>query len=394
MDVNVDDTADLRAQIARLLDDGDELDTEGKPIASAYLDFRIEGAEARQIERPHFEEGLQRMIDRPLKALGAAGRSTGDPEADCEQIRRAAQEHRHDDLTGLAVFSAADRGLLRVLALDFPVEAQLVVGEAPWLLPLWEPRVSYPELLLAVVTTPEVWIGRTHAGVVTALETCRRQRDPQDDDFTSDKATMTTKNRASGDKHEKLRVAEDDALLRGAAERLGQAWQPGHTRGAVLFGTPELTAALRRSLPRRITGPITEVAGDGIPERAEDLLPRLEPVLVDWRRLEERRALDDLEGRLREDYRVVTGADVVLQAAQIGRVVHLIVGRDRIGWSEPDSPLACGEPRPAYLKLQQILKIVRRQGASITILEARDDKDLSDPLEGRGGVAALLRDDG
>lgn len=359
-------------------------------VVSAYVDHRI-------------KDGFHRYVDVVLRDQGrSAGLSLGDPrlrkalDANLGAIRKAA-DTADPSAQGLAVFSGADRGLFHAVTLDFPVANYLAIDEEPYVLPLLERWYGEPSYLVAVVDSHQAVLFEAHVGTIEAVRTLSHEADA---DVQREKPRLTYQKRFAGVHHERLRVADDDAFLKGVAGSLAGAWRAGAFGGMIVLGQPRNVATVRRLLPRDVAPAVVETGPQAMTERPEDIADDVKRALESWRSQRRSVILGELQHRWKERHLVANGPTEVLDAIQQGRAVKVVIGaqRDLSGarcgscgyhFGAPVGQCAyCDSPTQAVNAVQEILRMSLRHRIPVHLL----DRDGGiDPLATVGGVSALLR---
>lgn len=227
---------------------------------------------------------------------------------------------------GLAVFAALQRGFLHSVPLEVPVENELVVHQAPYLVPLLEvvcARRSY----LAVWTD-------THRGRLFAATPggCRLLEETEEEvpKRQHSAGERWGKEQATIARHREDCIAHYQKTL---VEHIEKTWSAGSFQGIVLLGAHEILEHVRKRLPQRLAeqvvyeGPLT---GTADPQAAAAAL-RL--ALERVQRAEQEKVVERLQQGLEKDLPVAVSPRAVLSAlqnGQIGRRGHgcLILGPD------------------------------------------------------------------
>lgn len=376
-----------RRDIEILLDTQDSRDY----VVSAYVDMRV-------------RDGFHRDVDVQMRNLArAAGAALSEADArkvldvNFVAIRRAIDE-ADPSARGLAIFSGAERKLFHAVQLDFPVESYLVIDEEPFVLPLLERWYGEPNYLAAVVSSREVHLFEVHAGVT---EEVREIHKNVDEATQRDKPRFTYKKRFTKVQHERQHGLEDDGFFKQTAEDLAEHWKTGQFSGLILLGPTEVTAAVRRLLPRDLEAAVSHEAAQTMTSKADDVAVEVEHVLERWR--EERRAqlMAELNERWKNEHLVANGPTEVLDALQQGRATQVILGpgRDIAGarctscgyrFGAPVGVCVyCESPTRIINAAQEILRMALRHRVGVHIFDSNGAR--ATLMDRAGGVAALLR---
>lgn len=360
-------------------------------VVSAFADLTV---------RNGFERDVERHLKNEAKAAGGAlgEKARRGLDDDLEAVRRAVRE-ADPKARGLAVFSAAARGFLRVVPLDFPVADRLMVDEEPFVLPILEHWHADPSYLIALVDSDEAHLFEARHGHPDKLRDV--VRDDAGQDIQRDKPRFTYKKRFAQTRHERLFGAEDDRFLKSVAEAVRGQWQGHEFAGLILLGQPPVTGALRRLLARDAVGPVVAEAAHAMTAEGEHLAAGVAPLIDRAEADREAEALAELRERSARQHLVALGATDVLDALQQGRAARVLLSpradipgarcRDcgyRLGAPAGVCPY-CNGPTRAVNAVQDILVMAVRHNVPVRLVgPAAATKD--DPLGPANGVAALL----
>jgi len=375
-----------RRGIEILLDAPDRKDY----VVSAYVDLTVKDG-----FNTFVEQELKNQARAVAEALAGADARKA-LEANLEAVRRAVRGH-NNGAKGLAVFASEARGLNHVVPLDFPVENLLVLDDEPFVLPLLERWYGEPNYLIAVIDSRHLHLFEAHSGVPESVKGIEREVDV---DIQRDKPRFNYKKRFAQTAHERLHGLDDDGFFKQAVEAIGARWKGADFAGLILLGPAEVTAALRRLLPKDLENAVVDEAPQAMTSRPEDVADDVERVMDQWRTDRERTLLDELRERWKESHLVADGPTDVLDALQQGRATQVIVGRRRdipgarcadcgyrFGAPVQTCPY-CQGPCRTTNAVQSILRMALRHKTPLHLFPRNLPND---PLERAGGVAALLR---
>lgn len=376
-----------RQEIEILLDGPDQRDY----VVSAYADLSV-------------QDGFHRYIDRVLangaRAVREALRTAEarkDLDVNIVAIREAVQANRGTSARGLAVFSGAARGLLRVIPLEFPVENHLVIDEDPFLLPLLEHWHVEPFFLIAMVDSKEAHLFDMHHSLPVPVRDLERV--DADEDIQRDRARFTYKKRFLATFHERQFGAEESPFLREVASAIEEHWKRGDFAGLILLGRNQDIAGARKSLPRLIEERIIGDASHAMTARPDEISEDVNRIVDEWQARREREILAELKERWKQGHLIANGPTDVLDALQQGRAAQVFLGRRsdipgahctncgyRLGAAVSICPYCQGLCRTINA-LQDILRLAMRHRISVHRFRPEPNHD---PLEHAGGVAAIL----
>lgn len=376
-----------RREIEILLDGPDQRDY----VVSAYADLSI-------------QDGFHRYVDRILtedaKALREAIANTEarkDLDANIDAIREAFRANRGTSARGLAIFSGAARGLMRVIPLEFPVENHLVIDEDPFLLPMLEHWHVEPFFLIALVDSKEAHLFDMHHSRPVPVRDL--ERGDTDAAIQRDKPRFTYKKRFLATFHERQHGAEESPFFREVASAIEDRWGAGDFTGLVLLGRPQDLAAVRTHLPRTILERIAGEAPHAMTDRPDEIGEDVARIIDGWRAGRDQAIVADLRERWKEKHLVANGPTDVLDALQQGRAAQVVLGTRcdisgahctncgyRFGAPVSLCPYCQGLCRTTNA-LQDILRLAMRHRVPVDRLRPQPGDD---PLAQAGGVAAIL----
>lgn len=311
---------------------------------------------------------------------------------DMEAIRHALAEPSVRQARGMALFSAADRGLFRGFTLGLPVKDRLVLDEEPYLVPLLEAMHRQRRYLLVLTDSHrgqlyEAAWGHTHLLRQIEEEIPRRQRSAGE---------LWGKQQATIARH------REDHLLhyrKDLADAIEKAWPEAPFRGLILLGDHETLEALRATFPPPLAGQVVHTGSYSWARKQPRLDAKVQEVLDGALRAHDARLLAELERRLHEHYLVASGPQEVVNAlrnGQVGYPGYIILEPDRgdlasrctrcesIFTTMPATCPFCQARCETVNLWQQILLFAARHNITAHTVESNPE------LSRRGGVAATL----
>jgi peptide subunit release factor 1 (eRF1) len=227
---------------------------------------------------------------------------------------------------GIAVFAAGQRGFLQSFPLDVPVENELVVHQAPYLVPLLEVLCSRRTYLAVWTDTHR---GRLYAAAPGGV---RLLHEVQED--------VPSRQHSAGQRwgKEQATIARhrDDRILhyqKELVQTIDKTWTTETFHGIALLGAHELLEHVRKQLPQRLADHVVYEGPLAWTPDAQASADSLRKVATEVRRVEEERVVQRLESGVQRGLPIAVGAHDVLNAVQtskIGRRGHgcVILGPD------------------------------------------------------------------
>jgi peptide subunit release factor 1 (eRF1) len=244
---------------------------------------------------------------------------------DLEIVRRVLEAPAVQSTRGMAVFCAADEGLLRTFSLGLPVTDRLVLDETPYLVPLLEAMHRQRRYLLVLADSHRGHIYEAawgHTRLLLQIEEAipRRQRSAGER-WGKQQATIA-------------RHREDHVLhfRKRLASGIEQVWPTAPFRGLILLGDDETIKALRASLAPALANRVVHTEPYSFGSKRPDLDATVQSVLDAALRAQDGVLITDLERRLHEHYLVAAGPQEVINAlrnGQVGYPGYLVLERDR-----------------------------------------------------------------
>jgi protein required for attachment to host cells len=318
-----------------------------------------------------------RQVERNLQAVG---RALDGPDA------------RH--ARGMAVFAALQRGFLQSYALDVPVENDLVVHPAPYLVPLLQSICRQRDHLVVLTDTHRGRLYAAAPGGVRLLE----ELDEEVPSRQHSSGERWGKEQATIARHREDRIRHYQKEL---IEHLKKAWMESSFQGVVLLGEHEILEHVRKQLPPQLAAHVVHEGPSSWTDKPLAVAEAVGAVLTEVDRNRETRVMEELEDRLRQDRAIAAGPRDVVEALQAGRVGprghgSLILGPDpreavarctACRFLSTEMPRAC--PRCAALCVdanlwEEVLLLGLRHGITAHCVRP------SESLSRCGGLAALL----
>jgi hypothetical protein len=295
---------------------------------------------------------------------------------------------------GMAVFAARQRGFFQSFALDVPVENELVVHEAPYLVPLLQALCRQREYLVVLTDTHRGRLYAATPGSVRLLreieEAVPRRQHSAGERWGKEQATIA--------RHREDRILHYQKDL---TELVEKAWAEHPFQGLVLLGEHEVVEHFRKRLPQRLAAQVVHEDPHSWTDKPLAIEEEIRSILTEVLQGRDEHLLEDLNQRLRDGYGVATGAREVIEAIEKGRVGprghgYLVFGPDprevvarctacRSLWVEV--PATCPRCQTACVEAslwEELLLLALRHNLAVHFMRGH-------PAMARcGGVAAVL----
>src|SRR4051794_19243864 len=364
-----------------------ELQPDGGRVLSVYFDldpseFATGAARAAQVNA---------ILDEAAKLVEGRGDLEHDDlvalREDVERIRQAfdPQTMGSGGVRGIAVFAGGRNDLFEVLRTPYPVEAQVVIDDTPYL----EPLAGAGDRARWCVVLVSRRAGRIFLGDQDHLDEITNVSD--------DTHGQHMKGGWSQRRYEESVENEKQDHLDNVADRLLLLLRRRPFDRLVVGGPDPIDAQLADHLHPYLKDRLVpeRISADVDTSSAADVLAAASPVFEEHRRAHEREAIERLRAGLGRgpDGLAVAGLPDVLAALNEQRVEVLLLepGTSRRGWIDPVTGFLAAEPgtSPTNDELQEqedILEaaIERAVEQSAEVLVLRDQPDLGP----HGGVAA------
>jgi hypothetical protein len=372
---------DLRPLLDQFKGDG--------PMVSCYADLSAAQVVAGRWPAPFKVKAtaVKAMLADDPKAWGQFERSF-------QAIGRAVEAADARHTRGMAVFAALQRGFFQAFALDVPVENDLVVHEAPYLVPLLEALCRQREYLVVLTDTHRGRLYAATPGNVRLLqeieEAVPRRQHSAGERWGKEQATIA--------RHREDRILHYQKDLMGLVEK---AWADHAFQGLVLLGEHEILEHFRKRLSPRLAAQVVHEGPHAWTDMAVATEGEIRAILTEALHAYEEHLLEELKQRLRKDYGVAVGPGEVIEAIEKGRVGprgygYLVFGPDprevvarctacRALWVEvPATCLRCQAACVEASLWEELLLLALRHDLAAHFV--RGDPELAH----RGGVAAVL----
>ncbi len=338
----------------------------------------------------------------PFKAKMAAVKEmlADDPRAwrQCERnfeaIGRPLEAHEARRARGMAVFSALQRGFFQSYALDVPVGSELVVHQAPYLVPLLQALCrQHPYLVVHLDTHRGRLYAATPGGVRLLKEIegeVPRKQHSAGERWGKEQATIA-------------RHREDQILhyRQELVELIEKTWGEHPFQGLVLLGEHEVLEHLRKRLPKGLAARVVHEAPYAWADKPLAGAGTVGTILAEIVGADERRLVEDLEERVRQGYRVAAGPGPVVDALQSGRVGPRGYGYLVLGPDPREAVARCTACRSLFVDMpatcprcqapcadanlwEEVLLLALRHDITAHCVKANE------ALARRGGMAAVL----
>jgi len=227
----------------------------------------------------------------------------------------------------MAVFSVFQRGFFQSYPLDVPVENDLVVHEAPYLVPLL--MAFYRQREYVVVHT-DTHRGRLYAASPGSVRLLKEIEE-----------AVPSRQHSAGERWGKQQATiarhREDRILhyqKELVELIENTWAKQSFQGLVLLGEHEVLEHLRkRLLPPRLAAQVVREGPHAWTDKPLAVAETVRAVLADVEQASEKRLLEGLEERLIQGHAIAAGPRAVVDALQSGQVGprgygYLVLGPD------------------------------------------------------------------
>ena len=307
-------------------------------------------------------------------------------------IRHALEEPTSQRAHGVALFSAAERGVFRVFPLGVSVKDRLVLDEAPYLVPLLEAMHRQRRYLLVLTDSHrgclyEAAWGHTHLLRQIEEDIPRRQKSAGE---------LWGKQQATIARHREDHLRHYRKELVSA---IADAWPDAPFRGLILLGDHKTTAALHTIWPSAFTDRVVHTGPHRWARKGPNLDAKVRDVLDEVLRAHDARLKEEIERRLREHYLVAAGPQEVINAlrnGQVGYPGYVVLESDRgemvarctrcesVFTTMPETCPFCEGTCEKVNLWQEILLFAARHNITAHTVESHAE------LSRHGGVAAAL----
>jgi peptide subunit release factor 1 (eRF1) len=378
-------TAIIWADLQPLLDQfkGDGL------MVSCYADLTIERGFQSRWAGP-----FKAKADTIKKTLGDDQRAWHACMQDLHAIESVLRSSEARQAHGMAILSAKKRGFFRALPLDVPVENELVIHEAPYLVPLLEALHRQRDYLVVHTNTHRGRLYAAHPGAVRLLQEIEgdvpKRQHSAGECWGTQQATIA--------RHREDRILHYQKELVRITEA---TWTKLPFQGLVLLGEHEVLEHVRTRLPQRLAGQV--IFGGPLAWTAKPLSDHetIGTVLADALKAQEKRILEEVKDRLHQGYGIAAGPGEVVEALQNGRVGargygYLVLGPDPretvarciacrfLSAEMPASCPRCQSPCVDANLWEELLLLTLRHDIAVHFVKPDAE------LQGRGGVFAVL----
>ena len=295
---------------------------------------------------------------------------------------------------GIAVFSAGQRGFFRSYALDVPVENDLVVHQAPYLVPLLEALFRQRQFLVVHANTHQGRLLAATAGSLRLLEEI---------------AEAVPKHQHSagqlwGTEQATIARHRDECIVhfqKKLVDAIDKVWAAHGFQGIILLGEHEQLEHLRKRLPVRLATRLVHEGPHAWVDEPLAIADAVQDAQSEVVQAEERRVLDTVEERRRLRYELAVGAKEVVGVVQSGQLHsggfgYLVVGPDpheavarctacrELFVDMPKSCPRCHTPCADGNLWEEILLLAFKHRVAVHCVGANDS------LKACGGIAAVL----
>ncbi|WP_406695637.1 hypothetical protein V5E97_31985 [Singulisphaera sp. Ch08] len=285
-------------------------------VVSCYADTSVaEGFET------HWRVHLKAETTRIRELLAGEPESLVEFERQLETIRQSIESSEGRHAQGMAVFATSSWDEALALPSDEPYEAQLVVDEEPYLVPLLVANYRRRAYLVVLTDTHR---GRLYASIPGKAELL----DELDE-------AVPGKNRSSGQRWGKQQATIDrhrkDHILhyqKELSQHVERAWATGSYQGIILLGEHEVLENFRGLLPKRLGDRVVHEAPHAWAGNQPEIRDQVREVVDAAITGQQDRLLEEIGRRLQAGFAVASGPQEVIVALSNGQVLDMVVGPD------------------------------------------------------------------
>ncbi|MFN8534160.1 MAG: hypothetical protein U0556_11495 [Dehalococcoidia bacterium] len=338
-----------------------ELEPEGMPVLSVYLDMRPQATG----ESPALRAGTVILRNR-LRAIEKTylprGPELDSVREDAARIERYLENEYDVAAAGLALFASAGRGLFEAIETGVAFEDQVTVGSQPDLFQLARLLDEQETAVVAIVDSNTSRIFVTRRGVLEEVG----GSDPRPKFFRT-RPMMGGLNQANYQRHNANMRA---GFARETAAELARIVEAEAASRVVLAGDAVAIPLLQEALSPNVAALVKDVLRLDIRTPRDTVAEEVQQVLAAAEDEDSRTVADRLVGAVRAGGLGVAGLDETLAALERGQVDELVL----------DPAAELDEATRA-----ELVRHAQLTAATVEVVEGHDG------LRHLGGVGALLR---
>lgn len=370
-----------RGDLNRLLQREDS----GREILSIFLDMSVNADNKRTHQvflnqrRSQFDELNSDRAGHHREALGEA----------LARVDRWLDEEFEEENRGVVLYSEIGGDWFEALQFPVPVQNRFVISDRPVIAPLAQVLTSYDHHGVVLIDREHVRILSVYLG--TLLDEIAFNPDPLP------AAHDVQAGGYSQARYQRRKQEEMRQFFRDFAKEVDAFVNRYHPDDLILLGTEANVARFTEFLPDRLQKMVIHTGTMPVDQPVSEILQQLEPHLERERERAAIEAVDQIRGRVSQDYLAAAGFQSTLAALQEGRVDTLVIARDqdRSGWRceqcgylfarEVGACFYDGAPvRDGIDLVEEAVRLAENQGAEVQFVAATAVGDLR-------GAGALLR---
>ncbi len=275
--------------------------------------------------RADWEAPFRDKADALKKAAAGDDEARQELDENLSAVRHGIAALRETGARWAAAFSSTRRGLFHTVALDVPVEPDLVLDRSPYLVPLLSALHRRREYLAVHTDTHRSRVYATTPAVARLLvefdEVVPKHQHSSGERYGYEQATIA--------RHREDRILHYRKDLVRALEKI---WDESHYAALILLGEHEVLEQLRSALPPRLAERVVREVPESWYEGESQVEERVRSLAAEVFAEDEETVAPDFWELLREGA-VIGGATAVLEAVQNGRIApsghgYLVFGPD------------------------------------------------------------------
>lgn len=357
----------------------------GDPIVSVFLDLSVNSDNKRthriflNQKRGEFQELDSDRSNHHREAIGAV----------FDRVETWLENEFHEENRGAVIYTELGGDWFEALQFPVPVQNRMLVDEQPLITPLAQVIESYHHHGVVLLDREHVRILDVYLGTLLDEIEVHGEPYPAPHDVQA--------GGYSQQRYQRRKLEEMRHFFREFAKEVEEFVNRYKPDDLVLLGTDETVGQFLDYLPERLREMVVYTGPMRVDEATSAVLSRLEPHLEGHRAQESAHLVEELRGRVRQDYLATAGFHGTLTALQEGKVDTLVLAKDqerfgsrctRCGFVFAGATANCPYDGAATSDgvnvVEEMVRLAETQGAGVEFVDSGTVEDMR-------GVGALLR---
>lgn len=362
--------------------------TDGKEVISLFLDMSV-NSDNKRTHQIFLNQRRAQLSELVSERNGNGNAGVEEVGAAFDRIEQWLAEQYSEENRGVVIYTEVGGDWFEALQFPVAISNRIVFSSRPAIGPLAEVIESYSHHGVVLLDREHVRILSVYLGTLLDEIEVHGEPYPAPHDLQAGGYSQT--------RFQRRKLEEMKHFFKDFSREVEDFTKRYRPDDLLILGTDENVAKFREFLPAQINEMVVYTGPMGVDEPAAEILERLEPHLQAERQKEGQQLLQELRGRIKQDYLATAGFQSTLSALQEGRVDSVVIAKElerrgirctKCGFVFARGIERCpydGAPVESDIDIvEEVIRLAEEHKLEIEFVPTEDMSDLA-------GVGALLR---